>query len=871
MTGRHSSLSELLQMLREVTSRQNNYLCELRLDLIQAELSEIISFLRFLPTDLARKSVITLRRQDSGAMAAGGFVRSWDAWLDFWEQVSSLGPWHALDIDFDLRWTELESSKACLKIIQKNKQQILWSIHASLDDLDREKLNLSTFTKKWGGNNKIATFVKGPGDLLRLASIKSYLEKNAPVVASAMGPAGRAWRWSALAGKVSYFAYEQNLATAPGQEVWTETLKYKYGFPDGIFLLWCQDPNNRYGENRWNQIFSHLKLTYRYVALAAENDCAQFGESALEWMRCAQIKGASVTKPYKLSFGKKSINTIYTSDSSAWNFANTDGLAVLDLLEQNGLRTADVLILGGGGSALAVLETLNQAGFKATLWKRNDNGKLGPPPIGNPQVLISTWPGSESGALVDQLPNFDSLALVVDAQFNLSELEAPLATWAKIRSVPYSHGLEWWRRQARKQAQYFLCKEDRDQIILDAKNFCPSSKSETLRGLALGMVLADPIVLQSPSICDDTNYFRSAISKLGVRIDESGADWILTPPIKLSVPESALNVGESATALRFLASLASVLPSGAMLKLQAAKSLQSRSLGALRQALQCKLSWKNDILEIPTGLAFPAWLALDDTSQVASGYIFALSRRARLSNEPQRLTIGGELRSLPYVSMTIEILRLAGFDCSQSKNASGEIQIEITAPQASLPVDLALDKDESGLAFVEVALRYLEILGPRHTMKNSSKPLVNQGDEIFPKLLQELLTTREYEFSLSETPDLAPPLASAALMFSRKLRVHSTPQLKDKECDRGKAIVQMAKLFGANAELETEGFFIDANSPRKRMDAKPFTTYGDHRIAMSIGLLSIVDAKIKPDNYGCVAKSFPRYWELIEFLKQVWP
>jgi 3-phosphoshikimate 1-carboxyvinyltransferase len=39
-------------------------------------------------------------------------------------------------------------------------------------------------------------------------------------------------------------------------------------------------------------------------------------------------------------------------------------------------------------------------------------------------------------------------------------------------------------------------------------------------------------------------------------------------------------------------------------------------------------------------------------------------------------------------------------------------------------------------------------------------------------------------------------------------------------------------------------------------------TYGDHRMAMSLSLLELGGITVKLDNPGCVAKSFPGFWDL---------
>jgi 3-phosphoshikimate 1-carboxyvinyltransferase len=43
-------------------------------------------------------------------------------------------------------------------------------------------------------------------------------------------------------------------------------------------------------------------------------------------------------------------------------------------------------------------------------------------------------------------------------------------------------------------------------------------------------------------------------------------------------------------------------------------------------------------------------------------------------------------------------------------------------------------------------------------------------------------------------------------------------------------------------------------------------TYGDHRMAMSFGLLRLRQPGVAVDDPTCVAKTFPRYWDVLEGL-----
>ncbi len=41
-----------------------------------------------------------------------------------------------------------------------------------------------------------------------------------------------------------------------------------------------------------------------------------------------------------------------------------------------------------------------------------------------------------------------------------------------------------------------------------------------------------------------------------------------------------------------------------------------------------------------------------------------------------------------------------------------------------------------------------------------------------------------------------------------------------------------------------------------------FSTYGDHRIAMSLALLGLRGVDVELDDPACVSKSFPEFWDV---------
>jgi 3-phosphoshikimate 1-carboxyvinyltransferase len=70
---------------------------------------------------------------------------------------------------------------------------------------------------------------------------------------------------------------------------------------------------------------------------------------------------------------------------------------------------------------------------------------------------------------------------------------------------------------------------------------------------------------------------------------------------------------------------------------------------------------------------------------------------------------------------------------------------------------------------------------------------------------------------------------------------------------------QLARA-GVATELFEDGIAI-APGNLQTAGTVGISTFGDHRIAMSMSLLELGGVQVLLDDPSCVAKSFPRFWE----------
>ncbi len=115
------------------------------------------------------------------------------------------------------------------------------------------------------------------------------------------------------------------------------------------------------------------------------------------------------------------------------------------------------------------------------------------------------------------------------------------------------------------------------------------------------------------------------------------------------------------------------------------------------------------------------------------------------------------------------------------------------------------------------------------------------------------------DVDLSDQPDMAQTLAAVAVFADGPTTVSGVSLIRDHETDRIAAVVAELRRAGIDASETDDGFVIQPGSPRPAV----IQTYDDHRMAMSFALLGLKAPGIEIADPGCVAKTFPTFWEVL--------
>ncbi len=235
------------------------------------------------------------------------------------------------------------------------------------------------------------------------------------------------------------------------------------------------------------------------------------------------------------------------------------------------------------------------------------------------------------------------------------------------------------------------------------------------------------------------------------------------------------------------------------------------------------------------------------SSQFATGMIFALSSLKGDST----ITFNGEIKSKPYIDMTIQALLEFGKKCEWVS----ENKIMIYAGRI-YESDVYVEGDESNAAFIS-ALSYLG----HNVCVNGLNPDTYQGDKVYKEYFEKINDGCPV-LDIENCPDLAPILMALSAIKNGCTLVN-TSRLKLKESDRGECMKSELSKFGVKCDVLDNSIIVhkcDISAPKEKINP-----HNDHRICMANSVILTITGGIIED-CECVNKSYPDFFEILKSL-----
>ena len=115
--------------------------------------------------------------------------------------------------------------------------------------------------------------------------------------------------------------------------------------------------------------------------------------------------------------------------------------------------------------------------------------------------------------------------------------------------------------------------------------------------------------------------------------------------------------------------------------------------------------------------------------------------------------------------------------------------------------------------------------------------------------------------------DEIPILAVLATQTHEGLEIRDAEELRIKESDRIKSLVENLRALGATVEEFKDGMFV---AGRQSLQGSLINSYGDHRIAMAFAIAGLLaQGETVIEGSECAAVSFPNFFEMLSQLT-VW-
>jgi 3-phosphoshikimate 1-carboxyvinyltransferase len=399
----------------------------------------------------------------------------------------------------------------------------------------------------------------------------------------------------------------------------------------------------------------------------------------------------------------------------------------------------------------------------------------------------------------------------------------------------------------------------------------PGSKSYTNRALVLAAQRSGATRIERALHSQDTDGLARCLDSyrgLAVEATEDGF-FVERTSASLGAPAEPLHLGAAGTPARLLLCFAagavghSTITGGARLCERPMQHLLS-ALDGIGIAHVCLGAPGCLPVRVSGGRVRTHHWEVDGS--VSSQFVTGLLLFAAQQDRRVRVRVLGHLVSKPYVETTVHMLRELGI--AVSHDGLREFEVE---PGEIRPDIIVIEPDASAMSYFLAAAALTRTRVRIAGIGASSA----QGDVGLARALAEMgcrvelgadfieLEGKELcgiEIDMERMPDVVLTLAVVAARARGETVISNISNLRVKECDRIHAAATELCRLGVDVEQGPDFLRIRGGADGPLRPAR-VTTYDDHRVAMSFGLLKLVAPGIEIDDPACTAKSFPGFWQ----------
>lgn len=405
---------------------------------------------------------------------------------------------------------------------------------------------------------------------------------------------------------------------------------------------------------------------------------------------------------------------------------------------------------------------------------------------------------------------------------------------------------------------------------IQGKIVAPCSKSYAQRAIAIAACSKSPVVLSQYGESNDTKAALEVVRELGADFTISGSEINFKRGIQIEGKGAiTLQIGEAGLSARLFScfSLFTQHP----FRIEGHGSILSRPMDMVispLQALGKSVASAQGKLPLDiSGKINNHSLKIDgsESSQFITGLLIVLPQL------PQQITLQvHQLASIPYVEMTLDILKSFGINVAHTAHTA----FHFVNNQTPYCPKYVIEGDWSGAAFLLVA----GAIGGEVTLENLD-PQSKQADRAILEALQlagaevslvdHTITVKKntlngFEFDATHCPDLFPPLVALAAKCKGQSELHGLNRLANKESDRGLALQMEFQKVGIPIELDylNDRMIIVGQPDLSISEELTFDSHNDHRIVMAVALFALSSTSpLNLNGVEAIQKSYPNFFE----------
>lgn len=431
----------------------------------------------------------------------------------------------------------------------------------------------------------------------------------------------------------------------------------------------------------------------------------------------------------------------------------------------------------------------------------------------------------------------------------------------------------------------------------------PGSKSISNRLLLLAALASGRTAIQGLLDSDDTQVMLGALAALGVTVTKTGEHAVeVAGADGRFAGQADMFLGNAGTAIRPLTAALAMLDG--QYTLSGVPRMHERPIGDLIDALldlgaDVQYLGQRGYPPLKIGAFDAGRAAVQDASgvpragagrrlvkvqgAVSSQFLTALLMAAplftRRRGQALVIEVVGELISKPYIAITLNLM--ARFGVSVTRDGWSSFTIEPQARYTS-PGDIRVEGDASSASYFLA----LGTIGGGPVTVHGVDATSIQGDIAFAQTLRDMGATihcgdgfmtanginvargeklRAFDTDFNLIPDAAMTAAALALFADGPCRLRNIGSWRVKETDRIHAMVTELGKLGAGVASGDDWLTITPPAPGQWRDAH-IATWDDHRMAMCFSLAAFGPASVRILEPGCVAKTFPDYFNVYRYL-----